>query len=345
MRSHTRRFAAKLGTLLQQPRPQEARGSSRAGQEPEKRPDLLARAHRLGHQAKPAVLQRKLQPSDLLIVHNKVALWASQLGVSEQIANRAVQILDKKYDNLEAAESVNAIQDALSQALLWWRTQKELVIKPHGESFTAVLDDERVGELDLYFDGVFWLGFVEVDKDLQGLGIGSRLVQAAVDKIGHLYVSTAGQSETEEKSDSDDIRWLTKEGAALVGSCLKAGILDPSRCLNPFTERKHIKQGDVEAAEEVDFTHQVEDSMDESTDETWPEVPEGLTAIQIYHRTAAEAKVEFVGLGLYSGVEEPRELGFKNPVLFESLEALVLQVQQHYDNVEKGKIQTYDVTQ
>lgn len=86
-------------------------------------------------------------------------------------------------------------------------------------------------------DGNYWLAFVDTDKKYQKRGIGKELLRQAVAKYGKILASSATKF-AHEQVDEDDTRWLTGEGAALVGSAVRAGIMEAAWYTNPFEQEE-----------------------------------------------------------------------------------------------------------
>lgn len=107
------------------------------------------------------------------------------------------------------------------------------------EVFTAFLDGEKVGDLEIYRDEDDkeyrpWLNKIGVNEDMRNRGIGKKLVQAAVDQFGSVYASRAPKGMHNDQMG--DTRWLSIDGARLVESCVKKGIMKPEWFINPFGE-------------------------------------------------------------------------------------------------------------
>ena len=100
--------------------------------------------------------------------------------------------------------------------------------------WTGFVGDVRVAEFEYRYDdaGRVWLAHASTRNDWQRQGIGRRMIAAAVDYYGEVWASTAGAA---EESD-DDTRHLSQEGAALVTSCVRAGIMRPSWVRNPYCD-------------------------------------------------------------------------------------------------------------
>lgn len=100
--------------------------------------------------------------------------------------------------------------------------------------WTGFVGDVRVAEFEYRCDdaGRVWLANASTRTDWQRQGIGQRMIAAAVDYYGAVWASTAGAME----ESVDDTRHLSEAGAALVTSCVRAGIMQPSWVRNPYCD-------------------------------------------------------------------------------------------------------------
>ncbi|MCU0497047.1 MAG: GNAT family N-acetyltransferase [Anaerolineae bacterium] len=205
------------------------------------------------------VIQRQLSKSDLIEV---------------------IRILERNYNSLAEATAPTAVDMAINNAVMFEHVNKTIEIKASSESFTAYYEDKKIGELDLYYDSVYWLGFIQVDEKYRGYGIGTRLIQAAVEKIGHLFVSNLGQND-HEIHDSNDTRWLTTDGDRLVKSARSKGILKDEWFQNPFNLKMGKKNYStyVDQAEDTNFdeNNEMQESETEKGNSELPDqLPENL---------------------------------------------------------------------
>jgi ribosomal protein S18 acetylase RimI-like enzyme len=110
-------------------------------------------------------------------------------------------------------------------------------IEHSGSTFSALANGIEVGELTIYEDDAgAWINNVSVKDSLQGRGIGSKMVEAAVESYGALYASSANKQQEDDHGDDGDTRHLSEEGAALVASCIRKGIMKDSWYKYPYSE-------------------------------------------------------------------------------------------------------------
>jgi GNAT superfamily N-acetyltransferase len=255
------------------------------------------------------VIQRQLSKSDLIEVKQVVYMWPYKgENFFEKIAPRAIRILERNYNSLAEATAPTAVDMAINNAVMFEHVNKTIEIKASSESFTAYYEDKKIGELDLYYDSVYWLGFIQVDEKYRGYGIGTRLIQAAVEKIGHLFVSNLGQND-HEIHDSNDTRWLTTDGDRLVKSARSKGILKDEWFQNPFNLKMGKKNYStyVDQAEDTNFdeNNEMQESETEKGNSELPDqLPENLTAIQVFFKLIDE-QLYFLGVGFYSMGNDP----------------------------------------
>lgn len=123
---------------------------------------------------------------------------------------------------------------AIVQRVSWQNVQHDRIeIDESGGSYDASYDGDDAGRLELFQDpqGRQWINFIEVEQDFQRRGIGLSLLSHAVDKHGEIYAAVDMQAS--EETGEDDTRHLSEQGAALVSSAVRNGILKEEWCFNP----------------------------------------------------------------------------------------------------------------
>ena len=110
-------------------------------------------------------------------------------------------------------------------------------------TYTAFFDDIKAGELSLFEDHKERQWLNNVSSTHQSVGIGLSLLIAAVETHGAIYAATDGFQSFQEVND-DDTRHLSIEGAALVNSALRNGILLQEWCFNPAIENDYDLEND-----------------------------------------------------------------------------------------------------
>ncbi|MCK9220444.1 MAG: GNAT family N-acetyltransferase [Bacteroidales bacterium] len=101
-------------------------------------------------------------------------------------------------------------------------------------TWVGELGGKIVTTIELYDDdeGDVWINSASTEEAFQGRGYGSQVVEKIVEAHGRVYASSADKSEHE--NDPGDIRYLSTEGARLVQSCIRKGIMDKDWYFNPF---------------------------------------------------------------------------------------------------------------
>lgn len=91
-----------------------------------------------------------------------------------------------------------------------------------------------VAEFDYYEDdnGRKWINQMYVNNKFQRRGIGSHMIKLAVQEYGEVYASSG--SKMDGSDDDSDTRYLSNEGASLINSCIKKGIMKKEWLLNPY---------------------------------------------------------------------------------------------------------------
>lgn len=99
---------------------------------------------------------------------------------------------------------------------------EEVVIDGDDGEYTARVEGlGQLGELSLLEEeGVQWINYIEVHAGARRRGIGTRLLQRAIDEYGKLYAST----QPADMDNGGDTRHLTDEGDALVSRCIDRGM-------------------------------------------------------------------------------------------------------------------------
>lgn len=110
-------------------------------------------------------------------------------------------------------------------------------------TYTAFYDGTEAGELSLFedYEGRLWLN--NVSSNNQRIGIGLSLLKEAVEHHGVIYAATDGFQKFQEVND-DDTRHLSIEGAALVNSAVRNGILLREWSFNPASENDYNTDSD-----------------------------------------------------------------------------------------------------
>lgn len=95
-------------------------------------------------------------------------------------------------------------------------------------------DSGGYGHLDLFDDdsGGLWINYVSVPESVQKMGIGSKLVEKAIEDHGAIFASTSER----DSDDPSDTRHLSVEGATLVASLIKKGKMKKEWLKDPHTE-------------------------------------------------------------------------------------------------------------
>ncbi|WP_066309185.1 GNAT family N-acetyltransferase [Bacillus sp. FJAT-29814] len=123
---------------------------------------------------------------------------------------------------------------------------KKVKFKITDEEGFAFLDDIKVAEFEFYEDsnGRKWINNIAVKKEYQKRGIGTEMIRLAVEEFGEVYASTA--SKMDGKDNDYDTRHLSTEGAALVNSSIRKGILKKEWVFNPYFiyEDDDFEEGD-----------------------------------------------------------------------------------------------------
>lgn len=98
--------------------------------------------------------------------------------------------------------------------------------------FEAFFDNEKCGELELYDDdkGRMWIN--RVSSTRQRIGIGLSLLNYAVEVYDKIYAVV--NLSRHDEVDGSDMRHLSEEGAALINSAIRNGILKDEWCFNPM---------------------------------------------------------------------------------------------------------------
>ncbi|NEQ85347.1 MAG: DUF4157 domain-containing protein [Moorea sp. SIO2I5] len=79
------------------------------------------------------------------------------------------------------------------------------------------------GHLDLYSDNQdgYWINHIEVKQNVQRMGIARLLVKKAIEDHGDIYASNSHY----DRENPEDTRHLLEDGAGLVNSLIKKGIM------------------------------------------------------------------------------------------------------------------------
>ena len=108
--------------------------------------------------------------------------------------------------------------------------------------FEAYDGDKKVGELEIMHEWAempgqvdrHWLNGVYITNDAyHRQGIGTRLIQEAINAFGEIHISSASAWEHKQANDNS-ARELLNDGAHLVNSCIAQGIIQQSWMINPF---------------------------------------------------------------------------------------------------------------
>lgn len=125
---------------------------------------------------------------------------------------------------------------AIVQKVSWQNVEHERIeIEDSGGSYEASYDGENAGSLELFEDRERrqWINYINVEPEFQRRGIGMSLLSHAVAEHGRIYAAVGMQSS--EETGEEDTRHLSTEGAALVTSAVRNGILNEAWCFNPAT--------------------------------------------------------------------------------------------------------------
>lgn len=119
------------------------------------------------------------------------------------------------------------------------KTNKGFVfqIDDSGDSFIIYKNGKQIGKMEVYDtdeDGKMWLNSIDIDKSYHSKGIGTKLIEYYIDNYGEIYFA-AGMQNFQEINDGDT-RHLSCEGAKLMNSLLRNGILKDEWCYNPTEE-------------------------------------------------------------------------------------------------------------
>lgn len=108
-------------------------------------------------------------------------------------------------------------------------------------SWKIYLDGEKIGNFDYYEDeaGKTWAFNFSIDELHQKKGIGTGLIKRAIDYYEEVYFYIGSKDDLERFSElgESDSRYLSIEGAALLNSCIRKGIIKPEWAINPFQKR------------------------------------------------------------------------------------------------------------
>ncbi|MED1902528.1 GNAT family N-acetyltransferase [Bacillus thuringiensis] len=102
------------------------------------------------------------------------------------------------------------------------------------DTWCGYINDTMVAEFDYYEDdnGRKWINQMYVNNKFQRRGIGSHMIKLAVQEYGEVYASSG--SKMDGSDDDSDTRYLSNEGASLINSCIKKGIMKKEWLLNPY---------------------------------------------------------------------------------------------------------------
>ncbi|TDR81920.1 GNAT family N-acetyltransferase [Paludibacterium purpuratum] len=102
-------------------------------------------------------------------------------------------------------------------------SKEDIEVEGGGNDFTAtVAGIGLVGTLTLLNDyaNTKWINNIDVNIKAQRKGVGTALLQAAIEEHGVIYAST----QEDYEDDGEDTRHLEPEGRALVQSCIGRGM-------------------------------------------------------------------------------------------------------------------------
>lgn len=194
----------------------------------------LARADRFGHHLgvastdAPQTAISTGPPAQLMMRQSLISSYGKLVSGKDKRQPLIVNYASNKPKTLEEALDHPGL-------LPGFNPEADLEIEHSDSTFSALIHGIEVGELTIYHDTAgAWINNIAVKDGMQGRGIGSRMVAAAAEEYGELYASSASKQEEDEQDDADDTRHLSVEGAALVASCIRKGIMKAEWCKNPY---------------------------------------------------------------------------------------------------------------